>query len=647
MVFARLLSNSESTSSSSTKLKKNLQNQDPNFNLLQNENAIFSQNQQQGFGQQNYNPDGSQNQNFPDYTDFGSQQFGPGLNNQNTGGNFDASQGNNQGSQNFEATFTGQTTFENQQFGLGGQNANPFQAGPEQSFDPTQNVGQGFESQFGVNQGANSNQNSGPGFAQFGNSEQNVNSEHNAGSNFDMSQNPFEPTQYDNQGFNPSFNANQGSGTEHNNFQGVPSSLGPNQQFDNTQGVDPTFGTLPDQGFQDNQAGPQSFSPSLNANENAGAQFQGDQGGNQNPGFEQLGEQNIYQSMGIESSLGTGGQFSGPIGVHSQFSEGHSSNFPFNSGNNPATFGHNPNSNLQIGSQISSLGVQPDQNFVSSHINGQGTVSEFHASQNFLNSQIRDQEIESPQGFYQTFSHAAANNQNSQISQVDGLQFGETQLSNDNNPNQDVNAFQSNAYQSLTSGLREQTNQEASQHNPSFAQTENLFPLAVFTGDSDEEDDDNSGEYFYNVKNVFSTIAGGYFPTKYTSLDMAQVDFDKDVVQNSGYDSYLRVRDSDGSGEDFHVLVGVAPARAVQGGSAQTYSAKIGNTVPVYVEHDDLDDFPLYYFKSRSRNPGGSGQQGNPDLITYSANTGNAGGSFRVKAEGTLAGGNYAVIYDD
>ena len=63
------------------------------------------------------------------------------------------------------------------------------------------------------------------------------------------------------------------------------------------------------------------------------------------------------------------------------------------------------------------------------------------------------------------------------------------------------------------------------------------------------------------------------------------------------------VRDNDGSGErEIYRLIRVAPAAAVQGGAATTYSANIANGVPVYSELDDDNTVGLTRFISSQPN---------------------------------------------
>ena len=141
---------------------------------------------------------------------------------------------------------------------------------------------------------------------------------------------------------------------------------------------------------------------------------------------------------------------------------------------------------------------------------------------------------------------------------------------------------------------------------------------------------DSSENDFY-LRTALSSA--GLRPSRYTALDLAKVDFE--TVRNSGFKEYITVRENDGSGErEIYRLIGVAPAAAVQGGAATSYSANIANGVPVYSELDDDDDtVALTRFISSQPN-------------FYSAQ-GSESQPINVRAEAAISGNNFVLLLDD
>ena len=140
-----------------------------------------------------------------------------------------------------------------------------------------------------------------------------------------------------------------------------------------------------------------------------------------------------------------------------------------------------------------------------------------------------------------------------------------------------------------------------------------------------DDDDDDDGCFYLRTALPFA----GYRPTRYTSLNLAQVNFQN--VRNSGHNEYLTVRDDSGETEVYG-LVGVAPSSAVQGGAATTYSANMGSTVPVYRELDDDNDGFFGYVAAQ------------PNF--YSAISG-SNRPVNIRAEATLANNRVVLLLDD
>jgi len=122
-------------------------------------------------------------------------------------------------------------------------------------------------------------------------------------------------------------------------------------------------------------------------------------------------------------------------------------------------------------------------------------------------------------------------------------------------------------------------------------------------------------------------------PTQYTALDLSQVDFSANAAA-TGHKEYLSVFDSSGE-QEIYQLLGVAPKAAAQGGAAQTYSASMGESVPVYREIDD-DDF---YWQM-------AGLKSNAAQF-YSAALAGSQLPMPVKAKATLAGQQVVFLLDD
>jgi len=163
------------------------------------------------------------------------------------------------------------------------------------------------------------------------------------------------------------------------------------------------------------------------------------------------------------------------------------------------------------------------------------------------------------------------------------------------------------------------------------------YPGAGSSFDSSATSISNPAEFLNPMDNTHVSPVvlpfSDWTPTQYTALDLSQVDFSADAAA-TGHKEYLSVFDSSGE-QEIYQLLGVAPKAAAQGGAAQTYSASMGESVPVYREIDD-DDF---YWQM-------AGLKSNAAQF-YSAALAGSQLPMPVKAKATLAGQQVVFLLDD
>merc|ERR1739838_475059 len=146
----------------------------------------------------------------------------------------------------------------------------------------------------------------------------------------------------------------------------------------------------------------------------------------------------------------------------------------------------------------------------------------------------------------------------------------------------------------------------------------------IYLGDASVEDD--GFPFFYKS-------GSQQIPQHYTSLDLSQVNFQN--VRSTGHAEQIVVPSDSGEVEAYR-LVGMAPSNAVRLGSftPTTYSANMGQEVPIYKEIDDDDFYGL---------PGTQNVNAIPSL--YSAAAGSST-PIHVKAETTMSGNNVVLLLD-